>query len=490
MDTDFVKIFPKECDNAISTKNIEKIDSLIEKLKKLESRLERSPLLTQVWYCISNLYSTRAAIYNEDAKLWRNEKFPTNAVQSLNYIRRAFNEYIQNGNCNMCFEIQTNLANLYHGFWRDIEANYFWTFNYDNVIYSDSIFVAPFNKAKTLMELKDYLNDKKEAGYYAYEAYKLIKSLTENKNNIFHEGIKFEISNSVWVSDLLNWGKNIEETAMSFEEMAKRIKYKTKEEKLYRTWCAENNLFLNPLNDITKELISAQDTLEFPNYIVKIGEGPFLSVAFSDIKNRFCKARYIAYCGLFKQYPEWLEEGLFLTSCLDYNDFSTNTEMVKTAYKLCFGILDSIILLLKKYFEIESKSKTEFKPTWIQTNFQNIHNPFIDGLFWLSCDLTDISNIKNWQIPNPDADILRKLRNNLEHNWVRVADCENSIWLGDHDYAFVLSKEQLETATLEVFRYTRTAIMYLILAITYNEKQKIKNLQDEIIPSMEVPYYS
>lgn len=164
--------------------------------------------------------------------------------------------------------------------------------------------------------------------------------------------------------------------------------------------------------------------------------------------------------------------------------------MVKTAYKLCFGILDSIILLLKKYFEIESKSKTEFKPTWIQTNFQNIHNPFIDGLFWLSCDLTDISNIKNWQIPNPVADILRKLRNNLEHNWVRVADCENSIWFGDHDYAFVLSKEQLETATLEVFRYTRTAIMYLILAITYNEKQKIKNLQDEIIPSMEVPYYS
>ena len=156
MDTDFLKNFPRECDYAISTKNIEGIDVLIEKLKELESRLDRNPLLTQVWYCISNLYSTRAAIYNEDVKLWRNEKFPTNAVQSLNYIRRAFNEYIQNGNNNMCFEIQTNLANLYHGFCRDIEANYFWTFNYDNVIYSDSIFVAPFNKAKTLMELKDY----------------------------------------------------------------------------------------------------------------------------------------------------------------------------------------------------------------------------------------------------------------------------------------------------------------------------------------------
>lgn len=51
MDTDFLKNFPKECDNAISTKNIEKVDALIEKLKELESRLERSPLLTQVWYC-------------------------------------------------------------------------------------------------------------------------------------------------------------------------------------------------------------------------------------------------------------------------------------------------------------------------------------------------------------------------------------------------------------------------------------------------------
>ena len=93
---------------------------------------------------------------------------------------------------------------------------------------------------------------------------------------------------------------------------------------------------------------------------------------------------------------------------------------------------------MQEYFEIHNKNNSEFKPRWIQENFRNIQNPFIDALYWLACDLTDISkDSKKWKAPNPDAGILRRLRNDLEHNWVRIAKYGHSTWLGKHDYAFV-----------------------------------------------------
>ena len=124
----------------------------------------------------------------------------------------------------------------------------------------------------------------------------------------------------------------------------------------------------------------------------------------------------------------------------------------------------------------------------MQKIFQNIQNPYIDALFWLSCDLTDSSKLKDWQVPNPDAYILRILRNNLEHGWVRISETNLNIWKGKHDYAKSITKEELEVTTMEVFRYTRCAILYLVFAVTY--KEKFRNLDNhEMIANMEVPQY-
>ena len=481
------KNFSRECDIAITSGDIEKIDELINQLKNLEENTERSPLLTHIWYCISNLYSTKARIFCEDISNWRNQTFPVYTVQSTNYMRRAYREYFRNNNVGMCFEIQTNLANIYHRFCRDIEAISLWSFDYSKAINSDSMFVAPFNKARTLIVLYSYLGFPYNADY-SMEAYRLIKELSNNKNSIFHNRIRQEIDTTSWVAELLQWGNRFKEKHMALKYVSEQIKFDCIKEKEYRDWCLQNTLFINPLNDITQETIAAKDTLEFPNYIVEVGEGPFLSVAFSDIKNRFCKARYLFYSGLHEKYPNWLEKDLYLTSSLDLVDFSTNTENIKMAFKLCFGILDSIVVLLDKYFETNYNGNIYFKPTCLQKIFQNIQNPYIDALFWLSCDLTDSSKLKDWQVPNPDAYILRILRNNLEHGWVRISETNLHIWKGKHDYAKSITKEELEVTTMEVFRYTRCAIMYLIFAVTYNEK--FRNLDNhEMVANMEVPQY-
>ena len=109
----------------------------------------------------------------------------------------------------------------------------------------------------------------------------------------------------------------------------------------------------------------------------------------------------------------------------------------------------------------------------------------------MSCDLTDIDNIEDWNAPNPSAGILRKLRNDLEHNWVRISEAKHTAWLGEQDYAFTCTLEQLSTAALEVFRYVRTAMIYFVLAVQFNEKMKSENDDSSMRVAMETPeYYS
>jgi len=65
--------------------------------------------------------------------------------------------------------------------------------------------------------------------------------------------------------------------------------------------------------------------------------------------------------------------------------------------------------LLDKYFETNYSSKIYFRATCLQNIFKNIQKPYIDALFWLSCDLTDSSKLKGWQSSNQKAVRIEKL---------------------------------------------------------------------------------
>lgn len=272
----------------------------------------------------------------------------------------------------------------------------------------------------------------------------------------------------------------------SYKEMSKNIKFKSKSELKYKTWCANNCLFLNPMNDISRELFVAHDILQFPNHIVEIGEGPYYPSAFSDIKNKYCKARYLFFCALCKKYPKWCEEDLYLTDTYDEVDFSSNIEYLKIAYKQCFSIFDCIATLINNYFKINSKQAT-FTSGWIKNNCSKLNNPFIDSLYWLSCDFMDITNKPNWKAPNPDATKLKNIRNSLEHGWVRVSEIYQYIWSRNLDYATTVSKDEFIDLTYKLFKYTRSAILYFTFAVTVNEK--MNNIKG-VIPSIETPIYN
>lgn len=472
-----------KCEEAIASSNLEKITSMIRELQKVFEEISLS-LQEQIFYnyFLGNLHSEKSKILEENSFSWRQNIFPTNKVLAINYFRKALN-LADNSLANF-YDINTNLANELNGFCRTIEAIELWDFDYESTI-PDAKYIEPYARFNNLCWLSCYLNDSGHSDYYLLTAYQLIKYLRINADKIEHPGVQHEIINSKKINDFIAYVDIAQNKLKPLSELWSDKNYKS-EEKIYRKWCLDNNLFLNDLNDITKTWVAAQDILQFPNYIVKINDGPFYSAAFSDLKSRYCYARHLAFRGFFDIYPNYERKDLYLTDTLDYVEYSGSVENLKVAIRLCFSILDSLASLMNQYFEIKNK-KSSFSPSWIQKNFKEIKNPFIDALYWISCDLFDSSKIHHWQAPNPNASDLRILRNDMEHNWVRISEFESVPWDTANDYANTISKDQLKKATLEIFKYVRSSLLYLVFAVKFNEEHK--KVKSKFVPSIEIPIY-
>ena len=164
---EFKQTFPADCDKAIVSGNIKTIDATIEKLEKLKSNESEGLVLIQMLYCLSNLHFTKARTENERIDQWRESIFPQNMVKSLNYIRQAYSMAIKFNSLQL-LDIQTNLANNIRAFNRYIEAIHYYTFDYNFNLQIDSQYVAPYNKAYTLMLLKDLLSEQSASIHYSY----------------------------------------------------------------------------------------------------------------------------------------------------------------------------------------------------------------------------------------------------------------------------------------------------------------------------------
>ena len=235
MDRTLIDNFAKECDRAIDSGDIAQINLTIENLLKLEEQNnDDETVISHILYCLSNLYTEKARLTNEFVGNWRKDIFPENNILALNYLRKALSKINENSYPNNLLEIQTNTANSLNAFCRVIEANYFWTFDYNFNLPNDANFVAPYRRALTLRWLSQFLNDPGHSDHYNFMAYKLLKSLRQNSDKIQHPGIKNDIRHKPDIVDFLKYGEKMQRYFMSFNKMSEAICYETSEELNYR----------------------------------------------------------------------------------------------------------------------------------------------------------------------------------------------------------------------------------------------------------------
>ena len=257
---------------------------------------------------------------------------------------------------------------------------------------------------------------------------------------------------------------------------------KSKGETLYRKWCLDNKLFLNPLNDISVEAVAGQDCLYLPSMILKLDQPPIYHTIFNQIKQEYVSARFLLYEGIYQKKFHFSDRGNIQMDTLDYSTYSLSIEKVKIAFRICYSLFDKIGFLLNDYLELNClPDKVTFRNIWylyenkkpksLNKRISTIKNWPFRGLYWLSKDLFE----KNFALTiEPDAQEIATIRNFIEHKSFKTVEFGFS-GLTDDGLTYSISRNEFERKTLKLFTLARAAIIYLSLGINLEEKKKIKD---------------
>ncbi|MBI4005512.1 MAG: hypothetical protein HY356_02485 [Gammaproteobacteria bacterium] len=278
---------------------------------------------------------------------------------------------------------------------------------------------------------------------------------------------------------------------------------RSKNEKSYRLWCLDHRLFLNPLNDLGPYTIAAQDILTLPDLVVAIGEPPTLIAFYNQLKQEYISARYIYYEGLHSKGAHFADRDVLLYDTLDYPAYSLAVEKIKVAFRISYSIFDKLAFFINAYWKLDMHERSiNFRSVWYSNKDKpdknSLRDRFIDyenwplrGLFWLSKDLLE-EGTELADTVEPDAQAIKKVRNHLEHKYLKVHDWP---WMSadypKHDFirdslAYSLTRGDLEAKTLRLLKLARASLIYLALAVHREEKIRGEKRGDGFIAPMEL----
>lgn len=430
----------------------------------------------------------------------------------------------------------TNLGNFLSSQGRCFCAQFYW----DKAIELDRNPVAIVAKAEGILFRGTQLFDESHVQIHYYYCNNLIKIGLENLDKLEEEQQIPLLANGN-LNRFQSWFEN----AFKVEDFAFLKAYKqkmtSKVEARYLKWVAENKLFINDLNDLCKYEIVYQDILGLPpikyrmNNLLSLKESLVFHSNFDEIKNDFTYARFLIFQAseineeskhFYNQTYPHIEDTLHAIDNL-------KTSHMKSAFKILYSIFDKSAYLLAKYLNLDigdreiSFSKIfgrnqnkKFKP---RVELDESTNLYLYALFYILKEIEDGNQLQDEKYR------LAKIRNHLEHRSLRIVDdfgyelntkydqvtpckfnnalkrkaylekenLKNSIEyqnlildLNDKkikkDYIFEMPLAEFEKSLMDLARLVRNSIMYLSLAIQFEEKQKLEE-SDELILSKSLP---
>ena len=277
------------------------------------------------------------------------------------------------------------------------------------------------------------------------------------------------------------------------------------EEIQYRKWCLQNCLFLNPLNDIGSYPIAAGDILHIPSITTKIHEGPNCQILYNLLKQEFVTARYSYYLGISAKETHFSDKEVFLFDTEDNSVYSKASEEIKNSFRICYSIFDKIAFFLNYYFKLGLiENRVYFKKIWyleqkktaksaskkkleLNPKISTKNNLPLLGLFWISKDLFE-EDMRYSDALEPDAKEWYKIRNHLEHKFLKLelSNDENPTFsynfLGevDKNLSYSIEIHDFERKTLKLLKTVRAALIYLVLAMQYEEFERGKKRNENV----------
>jgi hypothetical protein len=198
--------------------------------------------------------------------------------------------------------------------------------------------------------------------------------------------------------DTSNLNKEIEETEKEYNQHSD-----------LRKFCLDNFLTLNEHAIYCNCVAAEKDDLQIgvPQGTFKGNLVPKLELLLNRMKSEFSFARWMFYKS---NTEEPFDNDVKFSELLDGEIINSQTEFLRTSYRICYGILDKIALGICKLYNIDSK-RIFFETFWDEPKrngeLNKVKNIHLNALYSIACDLNtktgELKHFKNW-------------RNKLEHN--------------------------------------------------------------------------
>ena len=253
--------------------------------------------------------------------------------------------------------------------------------------------------------------------------------------------------------DISNMGREIAETEQEFNNHTP-----------FRKFCIQHFLTLNEHGLYCNCVAAKADDLQIgvKHGMFKGDVIPKLELLLNRMKSEFALARWLFYQSQQTE-VEFANDSKF-SELLDGELINAQSEMLRTSFRTCYGILDKIALGICKLYNLDAK-KIYFETFWDEpkrnSTLNNNRNFHLNALYSIACDLNtktgELNQFKNW-------------RNKLEHNLLVLRDTEKSPLdkykiFEDTDFVVVVNPVDFKNKTLHLLQLTRAAIFSFVFCV-------------------------
>lgn len=448
-------------------------------------------------YCRSNAWANRAALKRGD-RAWAWSWDQQETAQQILLLRRALNNAAFGALpwTRQC-QILTNLGNQLNTAGRFVEALEYWS---RALLINSTFWMARGNRGYALMHYAKALYDPGHSIVLLMSAHRdmieTLSSATTHPDFGHLEALKGFVECKEAIESWIDVPKASSAVSLDGHDLGK-----TREEQRYRRWCLENRLFLNPLNDVGPHAIAARDILSLPTFTVALEEPPSLLGFFNQMKQEFTSARWLYYDGVVSSgRTHFSDRDVLLCNTLDYPAYGLAIEKIKISMRTAYSLFDKTAFFLNSYLNLGMKpGRASFRDVWrggskksgapLLPAFEESENWPLRGLYWLSKDLLE-EGFQNGT--EPDGRELHKLRNHLEHKYLKVHEFvfpiptdknSSAAWVTD-DLAYSISRVEFQAKALRVLKLARATLMYLSLGMHREERRRAAQRKEEDVIAM------
>ena len=195
-------------------------------------------------------------------------------------------------------QIYTNLGNLLNVIGRFVEAHEFW----NKALKIDPLHsMALSNKGKGFFYYGKYLFDEIHVKIFMLHSVLELKKSLKNSKDFYPPVLEDAIKFTEYLDSFIS--QEIQDNPPDLNDYLLGDNLQLK---LYREWCLNNQLYINPLNDLGSYTIACHDCLNMPTLYFAFDQPPIYLTLYNQMKQEFGSARFLFYESLIDFHRNYL----------------------------------------------------------------------------------------------------------------------------------------------------------------------------------------